>query len=122
MTPTAQPVDSRELARRSFIAIQQPGSEDLAELVHPEFRNWEADGPAVDLRGPEALRAAIDMLNLAFSELRYEVLELIAERDVVAVRIVMHGVHTGPMRDLAPSGKTFAQSQSHWYCCCNRAL
>jgi predicted ester cyclase len=58
---------------------------------------------------------AIEMLNLAFSELRYEVVELIAERDLVAVRTLMHGVHTGPMRDLPATGKAFAQNQSHWF-------
>jgi predicted ester cyclase len=58
---------------------------------------------------------AVDMLNDAFSELRYEVLELISERDVVAARTVMHGVHTGPIRTLAPTGKRFAMSQSHWF-------
>jgi len=115
MTTTVQAVDSRELVRRSFRAIEQPGSEDLAELVHADFRNWEAVGPAADLRGPEGFGAAIEMLNRAFSELRYEVVELIAERDLVAVRTLMHGVHTGPMRELPATGKPFAQSQSHWF-------
>jgi predicted ester cyclase len=55
------------------------------------------------------------MLRRAFSELRYQVLALVAERDLVAVRTMMHGVHTGPMRDLPPTGKPFAQSQSHWF-------
>jgi predicted ester cyclase len=115
MTPTAQTVDSRELVRRGFRAIEEPGSEDLAEFVHPDFRDWEAVGPAADLRGPEAFAAAVEMLNGAFSELRYEVLALVAERDLVAVRTLMRGVHTGPMRELPPTGKPFAQSQSHWF-------
>lgn len=115
MTTTARAVDSRELVRRSFGAIERPGSEDPAELVHPDFRNWEAVGPIADLRGPEALTVAIEMLRRAFSELRYEVLALVAERDLVAVRTLMHGVHTGPMRELPATGKPFAQSQSHWF-------
>jgi predicted ester cyclase len=115
MTTAARAVDSRELVRRSFRAIEQPGSEDPADLVDPDFRNWEAVGPAADISGPEAFTAAIEMLNHAFSELRYEVLALVAERDLVAVRTLMHGVHTGPMRDLPPTGRPFAQSQSHWF-------
>jgi predicted ester cyclase len=115
MTTATQAVDSRELVRRSFRAIEKPGSEDLDELVHPDFRNWEAVGPAAELRGPEALGASVEMLRHAFSELRYEVLALVAERDLVAVRTMMHGVHTGPMRELPPTGKPFAQSQSHWF-------
>jgi predicted ester cyclase len=115
MSHTTPAVDVRELAKRSFRAIEHPGSEDLVELVHPEFRNWEAVGPAADLRGTDALSAAVEMLNHAFSELRYEVMELIAERDLAAVRTVMHGVHTGPIRAVAPTGKRFAVSQSHWF-------
>jgi predicted ester cyclase len=115
MTTATQAVDARELVRRGFRAIERPGSEDLAAIAHPEFRNWEAVGPAADLRGPEAFGAAIEMLNRAFSELRYEVVAMIAERDLVAVRTLMHGVHTGRMRELPPTGKPFAQSQSHWF-------
>jgi steroid delta-isomerase-like uncharacterized protein len=115
MTTTSPAVDSRELVRRSFRAIEQPGSEALAELVGLDFRNWEAVGPAAELRGPEALAASVEMLRRAFSELRYEVLALVAERDLVAVRTMMHGVHTGPMRELPATGKPFAQSQSHWF-------
>ena len=115
MVSTAQVVDSRRLVRRSFRAIVDPGSEDLPGLVSADFRNWEAVGPAADLRGPEAFGAAIEMLNRAFSELHYEVVALIGERDLVAVRTLMHGVHTGPMRELPPTGKPFAQSQSHWF-------
>lgn len=115
MTPTAQSVDNRELVKRGFRAIERPGSEDLAAIAHPEFRNWEAVGPAADLRGQEAFAAAVEMLNRAFSELRYEVMAMIAERDLVAVRTLMHGVHTGPMRELPPTGRPFAQSQSHWF-------
>jgi len=65
MTATAQAVDSRELVRRGFRAIEQPGSEDPAGLVHPEFRNWEAVGPVADMRGPAAFSAAIEMLSHA---------------------------------------------------------
>lgn len=115
MTPTAQSVDNRELVRRGFRAIERPGSEDLAAIAHPEFRNWEAVGPAADLRGQEAFAAAVEMLNRAFLEPRYEVMAMIAERDLVAVRTLMHGVHTGPIRDLPPTGRPFAQSQSHWF-------
>jgi predicted ester cyclase len=115
MTTTAQAVDTRELVRRSFRAIEKPGSEDLAELLTPDFRNWEAIGPAAELRGPEAMAASVEMLHRAFSELRYEVLALVADCDLIAVRTMMHGVHSGPMRELPATGKPFAQSQSHWF-------
>lgn len=39
----------------------------------------------------------------------------VAEDDLVAARTVMHGRHTGPMRNLEATGKPFAQGQSHWF-------
>lgn len=112
---TAQAVDIRGLVRRGFNAIERPGSEDLERLVHPDFQNWEADGPGAALRGPASFAATIEALNRAFSDIRFEILEVVSEGDLVAVRTVMRGVHTGPMRALEPAGKPFAMSQSHWF-------
>jgi steroid delta-isomerase-like uncharacterized protein len=114
---TADPraIDPRELARRSFEAIESGEAARLEDLVHPEYRNWEAEGPGAPLRGAEAFAATIQNLNTAFSELRFEVERVVAEGDTVAVATVMHGVHTGPMRNLPATGQPFAQRQSHWY-------
>ena len=108
-------VDHDELALLSFRAIENPGSMDLEAFVHPEYRNWEALGPPAELRGEAAFAISVANLNESFSELRFEVLDLIAEGDLVAARTVMHGRHTGPMRHLEATGRPFAQSQSHWY-------
>jgi predicted ester cyclase len=107
--------DPRAVARRAFAAIETPGSDDLAAFVDPSYRNHEADGPARALRGPAAFAATVDHLNRAFSELRFEIHALVADGGLVGVATVMHGVHTGPMRELAPTGRRFAQRQSHWY-------
>jgi predicted ester cyclase len=112
---TSQSESARAVALRAFTAIEAPASEDLAALVAPEYRNHEADGPAAALRGTAAFAATIEHLNRAFSDLRFEVDAVVAEGDLVAVATVMHGVHTGPMRDLAATGRRFAQRQSHWY-------
>jgi predicted ester cyclase len=110
-----QTIDVAALARRSFRAIEAAGSEDLADLVHPGYRNHEAHGPDAELRGPEAFAASVENLNRSFSELRFEVLDLVAEGPTVVARTLMHGVHSGPMRALAATGRPFHQSQSHWY-------
>jgi predicted ester cyclase len=110
-----QTVDPRAVARRSFSAIEAAGGDDLAAFVAPAYRNHEADGPAAALRGPAAFAATVEFLNRAFSDLRFEIDALVADGDLVAVATVMHGVHTGPMRELAATGRRFAQRQSHWF-------
>jgi predicted ester cyclase len=107
--------DPRTVARRAFAAIETPGEDDLAAFIAPSYRNHEADGPAEALRGPAAFAATVEHLNRAFSELRFEIVAVAADGDLVAVATVMHGVHTGPMRELAATGRRFAQRQSHWY-------
>lgn len=108
-------VDSIELARRSFQEIERPGSQHPASLIHAEYRNWEADGAAAELRGLEAFDASVNALNASFSKLRFEILDTATATDLVALRTVMSGVHTGPMRALPATGKPFKQNQSHWY-------
>jgi predicted ester cyclase len=112
---SAAAVDHKELARLSFRAIEDFGSIDLASLIHPEYRNWEASGADAELRGPAAFAITVANLNRSFSELRFGVLALVSEGDLVAARTVMHGVHSGPMRSLEATGEAFSQSQSHWY-------
>src|ERR1700759_2147350 len=105
--------DAVALALGSFQAIEEPGSVHLAGFVHPDYRNHEARGEDAELRGPEAFAASIVNLNRSFSELRFELLDQVADGPTVAIRTVMHGVHSGPMRALAATGRPFGQSQSH---------
>jgi predicted ester cyclase len=115
MQDAHEDTDPRSVARRSFRAIEAPGSEDLATFVDPSYRNHEADGPGGELRGETAFAASVTNLNHAFSDLRFDIRAIVSEGDLVAVATVMHGVHTGPMRALQATGRRFAQRQSHWY-------
>jgi len=60
-----------------------------------------------------------------FSHLRWEIHEVVAEGDLVAVHATMSGVHTGRYTKYAPdgslvvdrlaAGRAFATTQSHWF-------
>jgi steroid delta-isomerase-like uncharacterized protein len=47
-------------------------------------------------------------LHATFGELRADEESMIAEGDIVAARMVWHGVHNGPWRGIAPTGKRIA--------------
>ena len=96
-------------------------------MIHPEFVNREAgDEPPASRheRGPAAARATARWLRAAFSDLRWEVDEIVAERDLVVVHGTISGRHTGDFvgyDDKAeieavfpPTGRRFESSQTHW--------
>lgn len=76
----------------------------LGDLVSDAFVG--VDGT----RGPAAFAAVMTRLRGAFPDLRYTIEELVAEGDRVVVRWTLRGTHTGPFRDLAPTGKKIANN------------
>jgi len=73
------------------------------EVVSPQFtsHDWPKGSPT----GPQAFRDYYDDLRLTVPDARYEVDDLIAERDRVVVRWRLLGTHKGAFRDIAPTGR-----------------
>ena len=53
----------------------------------------------------EDLKEHIAMYEVSFPGYWLEAQDIIAERDLVSIRGVMHGVHNGPLMNLPPTGK-----------------
>jgi predicted ester cyclase len=116
----------RELALRSISVMADGTLEDFEEVLHPEFLNHEQkdEPPAARGIGPATAYATALWLRDAFADLRWEIHEVIAEDDVVAVHCTMHGRHVRPFvsydaaaevnEAFPPTGKTFASTQTHW--------
>jgi predicted ester cyclase len=100
--------DNKRLVRRALEEIYAKGDLELAnELVHPDFLDHEPahpDRPA----GPESVKQTVRSLQSAFGELRFEVLDEIAEGDKVVQLVTMSGRQTGPLMGREPTGKAFA--------------
>lgn len=100
---------------------------DFQAVIHPEAANREAAHEPVASRGrgPAAFHATALWLRAAFSELRWDIEQVAADGDVVAVYATMSGRHTGPFvrydaagavtKVMPPTGKTFAVTQTHWF-------
>ncbi len=82
------------------------------ELIAPDFLNHEAP-PGMN-RGPESMRQLIAMLRTAFPDLHFAIEELIAEGDIVAGRLTMHGTHEGPLIGMPPTGRPVRQAHMHF--------
>lgn len=67
------------------------------------FRDFSRDVP---LRGREAIGAMLDMFyHTAFSEARAEPRGLVADSDRVVLEFTFHGVHTGDLLGIPPTGR-----------------
>ena len=120
-------VDNKELSVRSMHIMADGTMEDFDAVVHPDARNREAvdEPPATRGRGPTAFYATALWLRNAYTELRFEIHDVVAEGDMVVVHNTMSGRHTGPFvaydaearpaQVFPPTGRRFATTQSHWF-------
>jgi predicted ester cyclase len=116
-----------EIALRSIEIMGTGTRDDFDAVIHPDFVNHEAkdEPPACRVaNGPEAGYATALWLRDAFAELRWDIHEVVAERDLVVVHCTMSGRQVGPFvgydaeggvaSAFPPTGKRFATTQTHW--------
>ena len=120
-----------ELTSRAVASMHAMATGTLAALealIHPEAVNREAvdEPPAASTPGADGFWATALWLRAAFSELAFEVHEVVEAResDLVVVHNTMSGRQTGDFvmwEDgqvkvvMPPTGREFASTQSHWF-------
>jgi predicted ester cyclase len=115
------------IALRSIDVMATGTREDFDEVYHPRFVNHEAaaEPPAARAEdGPSAAWGTALWLRGAFADLRFDIHEVAAERDLVVVHLTMAGRQVGPFVEydadarvrnaFPPTGRSFATTQSHW--------
>lgn len=96
--------ENKALLRRFYKEVYVDWNMAVAdEVISPQFtsHDWPERGPT----GPKAFRDYYSALRAAVPDARYEVDDLIAERDRVVVRWRLLGTHQGDFRGIAPSGQ-----------------
>ncbi|HEX2809309.1 MAG TPA: ester cyclase [Kineosporiaceae bacterium] len=122
---SAAPIDPRRIAVRSMQIMADGTFEDFGEIVHPLAVNYEAEHepPKSSSPGPDGFYASALWLRAAFSELDFDVHQVVVEGDLAVVHSTMSGRHTGAMvtydqrlveQVMPPTGRRFATKQSHW--------
>jgi predicted ester cyclase len=119
--------DAKALCVRSMDIMVDGSLADFESVVHPDAVNHEArDEPPVSRgTGPAAFHATALWLRETFGDLAFEVHQVIADGDLVALHNTMSGRHTGAavmydaegraLRAFPPTGRTFATTQTHWF-------
>lgn len=115
--------DNKRLVGRALEEIYSRGNLELTEeLIHPDFMDHE---PAHEEQptGPESVQQTVRRLHRAFSSLRFEVEDEIAEGDKVVQLVIMSGRHTGPLVGREPRGKEFAVRHIYiWRVACGKIV
>jgi predicted ester cyclase len=100
-------MNAKETALAAWEELFNKGNLAAADqYVHPDYVNHEA--AAHRPRGPEGMRQTVTWLREAFSELRFDVRDAIADGDRVALRVQMSGVHTGSLMGMPQTNKHFS--------------
>ena len=110
-------IDTKAIAHQSFRLIENGDVELAEQIVAAGFVNDEAEDDPDDAerqkQGPAGFLATSRWLRDAFSDLRFELQETLAEGDTVMAAAVMTGRHTGMFNGIAPSGRPIAHKQVH---------
>jgi predicted ester cyclase len=109
--------DPKTVALESFRLIET-GDPGLAQrIIAAAYVNQEADDDPDDvdrqLSGPAGFLATSRWLRDAFSDLRFELQEVIAEARLVVAAATMTGQHTGAFNGIEPTGKQINHKQVH---------
>jgi predicted ester cyclase len=125
-TSTDLPADPGRLARLHLEAMAHGTLDDFRELVHPEAVNREAriEPPECRGRGPAAWHAAALWLRNMAPDISWDVHEVVADNDLVAVHCTMTGHQTGDHTHYDNAGnvawvmpatnRSFSTTQTHW--------
>ena len=109
-TRTAQRAD--ELVRAFFDAVNADDPARIDELLARSFLSYDVHGT----RSRTGLKRYHSDLRRSFSGLRFEVHEnvgVLVEGDLVALRTIMTGIHTGDYAGVASTGGPIQTSASH---------
>jgi predicted ester cyclase len=109
--------DPKAIALESFRLIETGEAELAQRIIAPDYVNQEADDDPDDvgrqLPGPAGFLATSQWLRDAFSDLRFELHETVAEEGVVMAAATMTGEHTGTFNGIEPTGKRISHKQVH---------
>jgi predicted ester cyclase len=103
------PESALEVARRFIDEVFVAGrSEAVDELVTPDFVSHGLPGA-----GPEVMKAAIERVGPALSDVTMQIEDAIAAGDRVAVRLTSSAIQSGPFMGLPPTGRRYTIEEIH---------
>ena len=97
------PKDAKSLVRDFYDAVGAGNLSVIDELVADDFVDRE-EFPGLE-PNKEGVQQFFAMLRSAFPDLRMEVREMLADDDLVSVRVIATGTHEGDFMGMSSSGR-----------------
>jgi predicted ester cyclase len=95
---------NKQLVRQLFEAMNRGDNGLFDRLLSPDFVCY-VGGMSEPARGREMNKQMDAAFRRAFSDIRYSVVDIVAERDTVAVRRTWSMKHTGAFEGIEPSNR-----------------
>lgn len=105
---------NRQTMQRFMTCINTNDKILAEELIDAtaEFTTPVSDKP---LYGGAGYLSVVDFMRQSFSDIRWEIVDMAADDDKVAVSWICSGTHDGNFMGLAPTGKKFSFSVMNFY-------
>jgi steroid delta-isomerase-like uncharacterized protein len=100
--------DNKSLVHRWFEEVWNQGREKIIdELLGPDIVAFGLGEGGAEVRGPAEFKTFFHNLKNAFPDLHITIEDTLAERDEVAVRILIEGTHKGDGLGIPATGRKF---------------
>ena len=109
---------NKDLVRRLYATLMAKGDTAAAdEILAEDYVDHDIPGHPGD-GGREELKAAVQGVRSSFPDVKPELYEMVAEGDLVSVRVEAGGSHTGTaFIGIPPEGKTMRWKEIHVFRC-----
>ena len=103
---------TQALAAEVFDAMTTGQLEKICDLVTDDFVDHGSPAPLPP--GPDGYIAILTFVTTVL-KVRYEVHDIVAAGDMVAIRATAHGVNAVAPQGIEPTGKPFAMKTAHFF-------
>ena len=113
LTDVIKPEGPKALARRLWDVWHSRDLDKLGDLIAEGHVNHDPNNPA-DLVGVKGYRELITLYTTMFSDLRFEIHDIVAEGDIVCSRWTSVGTHDGEVLGITPTGHSLKRTGMSW--------
>jgi steroid delta-isomerase-like uncharacterized protein len=107
--------ERNKLAMKRFEQCINTNDKALAEELIDSTAEFTTPVSEKPLYGGKGYLSVVDLMRKSFSDIRWELVDMAAEADKVAVSWICSGTHVGEFMGLAPTGKKFSFSVMNFY-------
>lgn len=102
-----QAEQNKELVRRAVEQIWNGGNYEIIEEFVSQNFVVHSPAPEEEIRGPENAKQFFIQLREAFPDIRFTIVDQVAEGEKVATHWTATGTHKGDFKGIPPTGKQF---------------